>query len=117
MAEDDPDVRDMLERSLTRMGHAVTTAEDGDAALALFDGGRVFDLLLTDIVMPGSLQGTALVEALRQRRPGFPAIVMTGYTDVPLHEGSVLHPDDIRLSKPVARAELERAIHDTMSRL
>ncbi|WP_321829951.1 CHASE domain-containing protein [Thalassovita sp.] len=117
VAEDDPDVRDMLERSLTRMGHAVTTAEDGDAALALFDGGRVFDLLLTDIVMPGSLQGTALVEALRQRRPGFPAIVMTGYTDVPLHEGSVLHPDDIRLSKPVARAELERAIHDTMSRL
>lgn len=117
VAEDDPDVRNMLERSLTRMGHAVTTAEDGDAALALFDGGRVFDLLLTDIVMPGSLQGTALVEALRQRRPGFPAIVMTGYTDVPLHEGSVLHPDDIRLSKPVARAELERAIHETMARL
>jgi CheY-like chemotaxis protein len=117
LAEDHEDVRRMLERSLSRMGHKVTSAENGDKALALFDADPQVDLLLTDIVMPGRLQGTDLVKALRERRTNFPAIVMTGYTDVPLHEGSVLNTDDIRLSKPVARASLEAAIAITMKRI
>ena len=113
LAEDEPEVRKVLERTLERLGHTVVAAKDGDSALRVFEGDQDFDLLMTDIVMPGRLQGTALARAVRSLRPGFPVIVMTGYTDVPLDEATGLNPEDIRLSKPVARADLIRAIEAT----
>lgn len=116
LAEDDDDVRLMLERRLTRLGHRVTAAANGDKALALYDADPNLDLLITDVVMPGRLQGVELVQAIRQRAADFPIIVMTGYTDIALDDGTVLRPHDIRLSKPVARASLEQAIALTMER-
>lgn len=116
LAEDHKDVRLMLERSLTRMGHKVTAAETGDMAMQLFEKNPGFDLLVTDIVMPGSLQGTDLVREIRKRVADFPVIVLTGYTDLPLNDGSILRPEDIRLNKPVARASLERALTLTAHR-
>lgn len=114
LAEDEEEVRKVLERTLVRLGHTVVTAKDGDSALRVFEQDQNFDLLMTDIVMPGSLQGTALARAVRKIRRGFPVIVMTGYTDVPLDEATGLNPEDIRLSKPVARADLIRAIEATI---
>ena len=114
LAEDEAEVRKVLERTLVRLGHSVVTAKDGDSALRIFEQDQNYDLLMTDIVMPGSLQGAALARAVRQIRPGFPVIVMSGYTDVPLDEAPGLNPEDIRLSKPVARADLIRAIEATI---
>lgn len=116
VAEDQEEVRRVLERTLKRLGHTVVAAENGEAALAIFKQDQDFDLLVTDIVMPGRLQGTALARNIRDIAPDFPVIVMSGYSNIALDKSSGLNPNDIRLNKPVSRADLIAAIEATMDR-
>ena len=67
-------------------------------------------MLLTDIVMPGSLQGPALARTLRRIKASLPAVFMSGYANEPTEHGNGLRPDDIRLMKPVSRQDLLAAI-------
>ena len=78
IADDEDAVRAFVSRALSHRGHSVTAVEDGLAALESLQADR-FDLLLTDIVMPG-LDGIAL--ALRASRdfPDTPILMMTGYS-------------------------------------
>jgi len=78
VAEDDPSVRSFVLRALSLRGHDVTAVEDGMQALEML-GKEAYDLLITDIVMPG-LDGIAL--ALRAGRdfPDLPILMMTGYS-------------------------------------
>lgn len=110
LAEDHQDVRLMLERQLSRMGHRVSAAVNGDDAFACFKRSGDIDLLITDIVMPGHLQGDGLIEEIRKIHADFPVIVLSGYSDLPVEEGSALRANDIRLSKPVARTSLKAAV-------
>ncbi|WP_317706863.1 ATP-binding protein [Tropicimonas sp. TH_r6] len=116
LAEDENDVRAVLMTMLRRAGYRVTEAPTGDAALALYEAAPhpPFDLLLTDIVMPGKLQGTSLALALRAHQPQLPVIFMSGYTNeasIPEHG---IRPTDLRLMKPVGRAALLDAIARTL---
>ncbi len=77
VAEDDTAVREFVARALRHAGHEVVTAEDGLDALAHVDK-EAFDLLITDIVMPG-LDGIALALKLSKDRPELPILMMTGY--------------------------------------
>lgn len=78
IAEDDPAVRRFVARALTHRGYEVTAAEDGIAALeALSDAN--YDLLLTDIVMPG-LDGIALALKVTREHPGMPVLMMSGFS-------------------------------------
>ena len=78
LAEDDGAVRSFVSRALAHRGHAVTAVEDGLLALeALGEAG--FDLLITDIVMPG-LDGIALALKVARDRPNLPILMMTGYS-------------------------------------
>ena len=78
IAEDDPAVRRFVARALTHRGYEVTAAEDGIAALeALSDAS--YDLLLTDIVMPG-LDGIALALKVTREHPGMPVLMMSGFS-------------------------------------
>lgn len=79
VVDDEAAVRTVLAAGLADRGHAVTEAEDGPAALALLDAGLAVDALVTDLAMPGGMDGLALVRAARQRRPGLPALVVTGH--------------------------------------
>lgn len=103
-------MREMLVRMLQDSGFHVIAAPSGDAALALFETGQNVDMVLTDIVMPGRLQGPALVQALRQRNPSLPAVFMSGYANEATVHGNGLLPEDTRLMKPVSRAILLDAI-------
>ena len=77
IAEDDDAVREFVARALALQGHEVTAVVDGGQALeALADAS--FDLLLTDIVMPG-LDGIALALKVAKERPDMPVLLMTGY--------------------------------------
>jgi two-component system cell cycle sensor histidine kinase/response regulator CckA len=72
---------------LTRAGYSALTAQDGDEAWNLIvDQGSEIHLLLTDIVMPGSLDGFELAERVRKHQPDLPVLFMTG---TPLHD----HPN------------------------
>jgi len=79
LVEDNHDVRKLVERILSGAGYEVTPAEHADHALRLVEQcGHPFDMLLTDLVMPG-MHGTELAEKMRQLEPGLPVIFMSGY--------------------------------------
>jgi PAS domain S-box-containing protein len=78
LVDDDPAVRVVLAAMLAEQGHAVTEAADATAALALFDTNIAADVLVTDLTMPGDMDGLALVLEARRRRPGLPAVLITG---------------------------------------
>lgn len=81
IAEDDRAVRTVARAIITRAGYRVTEAVDGPSAITAWnDGGRRFDLLLTDVVMPNGYSGLELAHRLRQDDPGLKVILATGYS-------------------------------------
>jgi CheY-like chemotaxis protein len=110
LVEDNAEVLKAIRTTLLKSGYRVLSAASGDAAMKIFNDEPVIDLLLTDIVMPGKMQGTTLARALRDLRPNLPVIFMSGYAREATVHGNGLHPEDIRLMKPVRREELLSAI-------
>jgi PAS domain S-box-containing protein len=80
VVEDEPEVRRMAERILSKNGFAVLEANRGEEALEICgESDRRIDLMLTDVIMPEML-GTELVELARQVRPELPVLYMSGYS-------------------------------------
>ncbi len=97
LAEDDDSLRGFLKRSLERSGHWVEDVADGDAAAARADT-TPYDLLLTDIVMPG-LDGIALAQRVAARAPDTKVMFITGFAAVSMRAGREV-PGARVLSKP-----------------
>ncbi|SNR78197.1 ATP-binding protein [Puniceibacterium sediminis] len=110
LVEDEEEVLSVLARMLKAAGFAVTCAESGDKAKAIFEADPNFDLLLTDIMMPGQLQGTDLSKKIREIDGTLPVIFMSGYPSEAAGNGNGIPPEDIRLIKPVMRKDLLAAI-------
>ncbi|MGP6086312.1 PAS domain S-box protein [Antarctobacter jejuensis] len=115
LAEDEIEVAKILAKTLEKFGCSVVTAASGDEALSLFQANPTYDLLLTDIVMPGELMGTHLAKSVREIREDFPVIFMSGYADEALVHGNGLISEDIRLSKPVSQIDLMEAVRLAMA--
>ncbi|MGG5809011.1 PAS domain-containing protein [Falsiroseomonas sp. CW058] len=79
LVDDEPAVRSVLSATLADAGHGVEEAPDAAAALALIDAGRPVEVLVTDLSMPGGMDGLALLRAARSRLPGLPAVLVTGH--------------------------------------
>lgn len=116
LVEDDPAVRNVILSMLKSGGYEVVTSNSGDAAFDLFQRDTRFDLVVTDIVMPGDLQGTHLAKALRETHPSLPFVFMSGYASEATVHGNGLKPDDIRLMKPVPKVDLMNAVSDLLGR-
>ncbi|MEA2888434.1 MAG: hypothetical protein QOD11_2794, partial [Bradyrhizobium sp.] len=87
VVEDDADVRAYVVESLSALNYNVREAANAEAALRILADSGPVDLLLTDVVMPG-MNGRALAEAARQRRPGLKVLYMTGYSrNAIVHQG------------------------------
>ncbi|MGY8637222.1 ATP-binding protein [Bradyrhizobium sp. 14AA] len=115
VVEDDPLVQGYVIAQLGTLGYRTLAAGDGAAALALVDQGAKFDLLFTDIIMPGGMNGRELAEAVRQRRPGVRVLYTSGYTDNTLvHEGH-LDPGVALLSKPYRKSELSQKLREVLA--
>ena len=110
VAEDQPEVLSVVARTLELAGYQVDAARDGDEALKKFSEHPVHDLLLTDVVMPGTLLGPGLAKACRQIKPELPVIFMTGYASAQTVQRSGLNESDTLLMKPVKRSDLLEAI-------
>ncbi len=80
LVEDDLAVGDMVEAMLGDLGHAVVRAERPDEAMQILRRGQPFDLMLTDLVMPGGKSGIDLAYEAVELRPGLPIILSSGYT-------------------------------------
>lgn len=114
VAEDNEEVGAMLQTSLLAAGFRVTLAISGDAAKAVFEADRGFDLLITDIVMPGRLQGPLLARELREINRDLPVVFLSGYANEAKVHGNGLRPEDIRLMKPVRMAELVATVEQAL---
>jgi DNA-binding response OmpR family regulator len=81
LVDDEPLIRKMVKLYLEQNGIAVVDADSGEKAKEAFEREpEAFDVVFTDIVMPG-MSGRELVAALRQHRPDIPVIFMSGYSD------------------------------------
>ncbi|MBT0958219.1 transporter substrate-binding domain-containing protein [Alphaproteobacteria bacterium KMM 3653] len=114
LAEDNKEVRKVLDTILKGAGYTVVTAKTGDEALELFHSEPKFDLLITDIVMPGKLQGTDLAKAIRPLQPDLPFIFMSGYAAEATVHGNGLRPEDVRLMKPAGKEDLLDAVEQQL---
>ncbi|KGF81818.1 histidine kinase [Massilia sp. JS1662] len=81
VVEDNDDVRELAESVLGMAGYAVLAAASGELALDLLRQGARVDLLFTDVIMPGGMNGLQLVDEVRRLRPSLPVLVTTGYMD------------------------------------
>ena len=109
VVEDDELVRRLVVQTLEVSSYRVTASDSPADALELVRSGAHFDLLLTDLVMPG-LYGDELVAQVRALHPGLPAIVMSGYVSDP----DTLPESVGFLAKPFRPAELVAAVARTL---
>ena len=104
LVEDEILIRTVLADVLREAGYHVTEACDGDEGLEIL-AAREFDLLLTDVKMPGSIDGLELAACWRQRFPGRPVLISSAYV-----RADGLHLADGLLTKPFSDAELLAAV-------
>ena len=113
LAEDDESLRRFLAAALVKAGHAVTDFGDGEAAWECLKNVAAFDLLLTDIVMPG-MDGIELAKRAAEINAALKIMFITGFAAVALHPSSNAPRQAKVLSKPFHLreivAEVERMI-------
>jgi PAS domain S-box-containing protein len=106
LVEDDDALRGYATEILKELGYHVLSASHGAGALETLGRGEHVDLLLTDVVMPGGLNGRQLADKAVARRPGLRVLYMTGYTrNAIVHHGR-LDPGINMISKPFSFEEL-----------
>ncbi|MGE9010503.1 PAS domain S-box protein [Leptospira interrogans] len=108
--EDDRKIRDYVTMQLESLGYKVIVASNADEALAIVNRGAAFDLLFTDVVMPGSMNGRQLAETLMARRPSLRVLFTSGYSDGALPLKNRAGHGIPLLTKPYRRAELARTL-------
>ena len=113
LVEDDAAVRTVAAAHLVELGYAVTPAVGATAALEVLRSGAPVDLLLTDVVMPGGLQGPELVERALLEHPTLGVLYTSGYTDGADLTGPHGRPVPL-LPKPYSRGDLARAVRTAL---
>jgi two-component system, cell cycle response regulator CpdR len=104
LAEDDDSLRRFLAKALERAGYEVRSCPDGETAIAALGDGP-YDLLLTDIVMPG-VDGIEVAREAADRQPGLRIMFITGFAAVALAAGSRAPEGAKILAKPVHLREI-----------
>jgi two-component system, cell cycle sensor histidine kinase and response regulator CckA len=107
LVEDEPMVRTVAERALTRHGYQVITAENGEEALDVLARGEPIDLLISDVVMPG-MDGPTMVREARKSRPELKILFMSGYAEEQLRKSIDIENVNF-LPKPFSVTELAEA--------
>ncbi len=111
VVEDEEQVRDIVCRLLRKAGYRVFAAPHPAEALRMCrDDGLEFDVLLTDVIMPG-MSGTQLCAELRRDRPGLPVLFMSGYTSGPAPGGQEMPADAPLIRKPFEAQTLLNEVH------
>jgi two-component system, response regulator PdtaR len=105
LVEDNDLVRSMFSDALTDAGYDVAAAEDGRVAAALLREQAQFDALLTDINLPGSMNGLAVGQLFRERYPDSPIVYVSGAPN-PLPQTSLQSGKDFVLNKPCTLTQL-----------
>jgi PAS domain S-box-containing protein len=116
LVEDDPMVRSFAKKELVALGYRVVEAANALTALELLRGSEVFDLLFTDVVMPGGMSGKQLADEALKVRPALKVLYTSGYTENAIVHHGRLDPGVTLLPKPYRRKELADKVRSTLAR-
>lgn len=114
VVEDDPDVRKLVVTLVEKLGYPVLEASHGAAALAIMSSSTRVDVLLTDVVLPGEMDGTQVAAAAVTCFPDIKILYMSGYTRDRIAPHGRLDEGIMLLEKPFRKAELARKLRETM---
>lgn len=115
VVEDEPGVRNLTNRLLSRLGYTVFLARDGEEALKAVDKlDGAIDLIFTDMLMPG-MTGRELAEVLRGRWPGIPILLTSGYAGDEAVRRGTEGPDTQFIAKPYSLASLGQKLRAVLS--
>jgi CheY-like chemotaxis protein len=115
VVEDEPAVLEMAVESLNDLGYRTLTAADAQSALGILRSGARIDMLFSDVVMPGGMNGVQLSVEAKRLRPDLKVLLSSGYTGAVLGNSGV--PEDMPLlSKPYRREDLATKLRMVLSR-
>jgi signal transduction histidine kinase len=110
VVEDDSLVRNFVIAQLHSLGYKTIAAADSRAALVHVESGQPFDLLFTDVIMPGGMTGRELAVEVAKRRPGMKVLYTSGYTDNAIMHHGRLDEGVLLLTKPYRRPQLAQMV-------
>ncbi|MCP1756744.1 signal transduction histidine kinase [Bradyrhizobium elkanii] len=115
VVEDDPLVRNYVSAQLEQLGYRTMVTANGPEALAAVDKGFVCDVLFTDVIMSGGMNGRQVADAVIAKLPSVRVLFTSGYTeDAIIHHGR-LDPDVTLLPKPYRKSDLARMIRQVLA--
>jgi len=115
VTEDDAMVRTHVVAQLSGLGYKTLAAANAAQALAILDQGEHIDLLFTDVVMPGEMNGRELADEVLRRRPTTRVLYTSGYTEKVLSRNGQLDPGLQLLAKPYRKGDLARMVRIALS--
>jgi signal transduction histidine kinase/CheY-like chemotaxis protein len=114
LVEDDPDVRIVMTAQLKQLGYQVHAVATGFEAVNWIESPATIDVTLTDIVLPGGLDGVTLVKEAMRRRPNMGVLCMSGYSPAQHHRKWLRVQNIDLLEKPFSTARLVQALESVM---
>ncbi len=115
VVEDEPDVRMVVVEVLSELGFTVLEAADGRSGLQILESGTRIDLLLTDVGLPGGMNGRQLADAARQRRPELQVLFVTGYAESVAASNGQMEPGMQVMIKPFSLDALAARVQGIVS--
>lgn len=117
VVEDDPHVREAVMQRLEAIGYAVLEAANGDAGWKLIESGEPFDLVLSDVVMPGSLSGYDLIRKVKAKYPGIATLLTSGHVSAALRDLDAADPKVRLLPKPYTLRDMAEAVAQALKQV
>jgi PAS domain S-box-containing protein len=114
VVEDQVNVGDYAETVLTEFGYTVLRAENANQALTLLDGASHIDLLFSDLIMPGGMNGVMLAREVKRRRPKMRVLLTTGYAESSIERVDARGAEFELIQKPYKRSELATKVRQVL---
>ena len=115
VVDDEAGVREVVQRYLERDGYLVSTASTGPEALTIIDADKGIDLLFTDVIMPGAMNGRQLADEAARRRPDLKTLFTSGYTENAIVHHGRLDSGVLLLAKPYRKSELAKMLRTALA--
>jgi CheY-like chemotaxis protein len=115
IVEDDALVREYVVTQVRRLGYETIAARNAAEALETIESGKRIDLLFTDVIMPGGMNGRQLATEAQKRRPEIKVLYTSGYTENAIVHHGRLDAGVLLLPKPYVSADLARMIRTALA--
>jgi hypothetical protein len=114
VVEDEEDVRHLVCNLLSALGYRILAASCGKAALTILDAEPDVDMLFTDVVLPGGMNGPEIARQAQLRRIGLKVLYTSGYTGNAIQQLEAMGSEIRLISKPYAIEDLAQTVRDTL---